>query len=160
MLKDNAMTDDQVQETAMPEPPEPPAPPLDYEACVEIKLTPQQRAVVKKETGRDMDVLILSDEDGFITHGMSRSKPDDFTVIAIRQAARLNEYEADYHQYLVELDQWQKNLGSPDPLDAVAEKAEIAAMQEAERLRLFFEAETDACVEAREIAKMVWGKKN
>ncbi len=160
MSDNKIMPDENVEATNMPAPPEPPAMPLDYETCVEIKLTPAQKDIVKKETGRDMDVLILSDEDGEITHGMSSSTPEDFTVMAIRQANRLNEYEDDYRQYLIELDEWQKNLGQPDPADALVDSAMLAAIQEAERLKLFFQAETDATNEAREVAQMVWGKKS
>jgi len=160
MPDNKAMTDENVEAANLPEPPQPPAMPLDYETYIEIKLTDSQREIVKKETGRDMDVLVLSDEDGSITHGMADSTPEDFTVMAIRQANRLNEYEDDYQQYLIELDEWQKSLGQPDPADALVDAAMIAALQEAERLKLFFQAETDATNEAREVAQMVWGKKS
>lgn len=156
--KDNAAQNQ--ENTELPPPPEPPALPLDYEACCEVQLTAEQKRIVKAETGRDMDVLIIEDSDGNITRNMTSSTPDDFTVMAIRQARRLNEYDADFHQYLIDLDEWQKSLNEPDPGDQMAEAAELAAIQEAERLKLFFQAETDACADAREIAKIAWGKKD
>lgn len=144
---------------AVPEPPEPPPLPLDYETSCEIELTPEQQAIVKAQTGRDMKVLVLEDGDGQYARHMRGSHPDDFTIIAIRQAERLNTYDADYHQYLEELAAWQESLNAPDPADAMVEAAQIAALQEAERLRLFFQAETEACENARALAKIAWNKK-
>lgn len=151
---------EEAEEAALPEPPEPPPLPLDYETACEIELTPQQQAIVKAETGREMKVLVLEDGDGNFARHMSGSSPDDFTILAIRQATRLNEYDADYHKYLEALAAWQASLNEPDPADAMVEAAQIAALQEAERLRLFFQAETEACQNAREMAKIYWGKKD
>lgn len=141
-------------------PPEPPPIPFDYDAKCEIALTPQQIAFIKSETGRDMDVLILEDEDAMITRNMATSNPDDFSVIALRQAHRLNEYDEDYHAYLIALAAWQKSLNEPDPDDALIEASQVAAIQEAERLKLFYMKEAEACQNARDIAKIAWGKKD
>lgn len=150
---------EEAEEKAIPDPPEPPPLPLDYETSCEIELTKEQQAIVKAETGRDMKVLVLEDGDGTLARHMRDSNPEDFTIMAIRQAARLNEYDADYHKYLEELAAWQESLNEPDPADAMVEAAQIAALQEAERLKLFFQAETEACENAREMAKIYWGKK-
>lgn len=140
-------------------PPEPPPIPFDYDASCEIALTSEQKALVKAETGRDMDVLTLEDEDASITRNMTSSNPDDFTVLALRQANRLNEYDDDYHNYLLALAAWQKDLDAADPDDKVIEETNVAALQEAERLKLFYMKEVEASENAREIAKLAWGKK-
>jgi hypothetical protein len=105
-----------------------------------------------------MTELILEDERGLVTKRMIQSSPDDFTILAIRQAEALNEYDEDYHEYLEKLALWQAG-GEPDPLDDLEETLSIAAMQEAERLKLFYMKEAEECQNAREIAKLVWGKK-
>jgi hypothetical protein len=138
--------------------PEPPEYPLDYAVSCEIALTPEQQRIVKEQTGRDMTELILEDERGLVTKRMTQSSPDDFTILAIRQAEALNEYDEDYHEYLEKLALWQAG-GEPDPLDDLEETLSIAAMQEAERLKLFYMKEAEECQNAREIAKLVWGKK-
>ena len=68
--------------------------PCDFAVSCEVVLTPQQRAIVKAETGRDMDVLILADSDGLYTQRMTESTPEDYTVLAIKQARILNDYDA------------------------------------------------------------------
>jgi hypothetical protein len=140
--------------------PQPPKIPFDYDVKCEIELTPEQRRIVREQTGREMHELILEDSDGLITHRMKSSNPDDFTILAIRQAKRLNEYDEDYHEYLKELAEWQAAQNSPDPMDDLNDAMEIAALQEAERLKLFYEKEAQECQNAREIAKIVWGKKD
>lgn len=139
--------------------PEPPKIPFNYEVSCVVALTPEQKRIVKKETGRDMDELILEDSDGLYANRMVKSAPDDFTVLAINQARRLNEYDEDYSAYLKELAEWQDSQGKPDPMDEMAEAATIAALQEAERLKLFFMKEAEECQNAREIAKIAFGKK-
>ena len=89
--------------------PQPPKLPLDYEVKCEIKLTPEQQRIVKEQTGRDMTEIVIEDEDGLITRNMQSSSPDEFTMLAIRQAKRLNEYDAEYHQYLKDLAEWEEN---------------------------------------------------
>ena len=139
--------------------PEPPKIPLDYEVRCEVQLTPEQKRIVKEKTGRDMDVLILEDSEGLYATRMREADPDEFTILAIKQAEMLNEYDEDYTNYLEELDEYLKNQGKPDPMDEMAEALSIAAMQEAERLKLFFQKEAEECQNAREIAKIAWGKK-
>lgn len=138
--------------------PEPPEYPLDYDVSCEIALTPEQQRIVKEQTGRDMTVLVLEDERGLVTTRMSQSSPEDFTILAIRQAEALNEYDEDYHEYLEKLALWQAD--EPDPLDDLEETLSIAAIQEAERLKLFYMKEAEECQNARELAKVVWGKKD
>ncbi len=140
--------------------PEPPKIPLDYDVKCEIALTPEQKRIVKEQTGRDMDELILEDERGLYTKRMPTSDPDAFTILAIKQARLLNEYDENYTEYLKALAEYQDNLGKPDPMDEMAEAMSIAAMQEAERLKLFYMKEAEECQNAREIAKIVWGKKD
>ncbi|MBQ8036265.1 MAG: hypothetical protein IJ268_04670 [Proteobacteria bacterium] len=140
--------------------PEPPEMPLNYEVSCEIELTPEQRRIVKEKTGRDMTVLILEDSDGRYTHGMDTSSPEDFTLLAIKQAERLNEYDEDYHAYLTALADYQDNADKPDPMDEMAENLQIAAMQEAERLKLFYMKEAEESEAARNIARIAWGKKD
>lgn len=139
--------------------PEPPKIPLDYEVRCEIQLTEAQKRIVKEKTGRDMDVLVLEDSEGLYAKRMRESDPDEFTILAIRQAEMLNEYDEDYAEYLKELAEYQDNEGKPDPMDEMAEAMSIAAMQEAERLKLFFQKEAEECQNAREIAKIAWNKK-
>ena len=139
--------------------PEPPKLPLDYETKCEVALTPEQQRIVMNQTGREMKVLILNDEDGSFTRNMPASDPDTFTVLAVRQAKRLNQYDEDYHQYLKDLAEYQDTLDAPDEMEELAESTSIAAQQEAERLRLFYEKEVEECQNAREIAKIVYGKK-
>ena len=139
--------------------PEPPKLPLNYETRCEIALTPEQQRIVLEQTGREMTVLVLNDEDGEIARHMPGSDPDAFTVKAIHQAERLNEYDEDYHQYIQDLAEYQDTVDDPDEMDELAESMSIAAQQEAERLRLFYEKEVEACENARSIAKIVWGKK-
>ncbi|MBQ9396860.1 MAG: hypothetical protein IJU23_15270, partial [Proteobacteria bacterium] len=119
----------------------------------------EQKRIVKEKTGRDMDVLILEDSEGLYATRMREADPDEFTILAIKQAEMLNEYDEDYTNYLEELDEYLKNQGKPDPMDEMAEALSIAAMQEAERLKLFFQKEAEECQNAREIAKIAWGKK-
>ncbi len=138
--------------------PEPPEIPFDYDVKCEIALTPEQQRIVKEQTGRDMTELILEDEKGLITERMHESSPEDFTILAIRQAEILNEYDEEYHEYLKALALWQDG-GEPDPLDEMEETLSIAAIQEAERLKLFYMKEAEECQNARELAKVVWGKK-
>lgn len=140
--------------------PEPPKIPLDYEVKCEVALTPEQQRIVKEQTGRDMDVLILEDKSGLYTKRMPDSDPEEFTVLAIKQAKLLNRYDEEYTEYLNELADYQDSLGKPDPMDELAEAMSIAAIQEAERLRLFYMKEAEECQNAREIAKIVWGKKD
>ena len=140
--------------------PEPPNIPLDYEVKCEIALTPDQKRIVKEQTGRDMDELILEDSSGLYTQRMPTSDPDTFTVLAIKQAKLLNRYDEEYTEYLKELAEYQENLNKPDPMDELAEAMSIAALQEAERLKLFFMKESEECQNAREIAKIVWNKKD
>ncbi|MBR4985439.1 MAG: hypothetical protein IKY83_06860 [Proteobacteria bacterium] len=140
--------------------PEPPEIPLNYEVSCEIQLTPEQRRIVKEKTGRDMTVLVLEDSDGLHTHRMSQSSPDDFTLLAIKQAERLNEYDEAYHEYLMALADYQDNADKPDPMDELADNLQIAAMQEAERLKLFYMKEAEESDAARAIAKIDWGKKD
>ena len=140
--------------------PQPPKLPLDYEVSCEIALTPEQQRIVKEQTGRDMTEIVLEDEDGQIAKTMQDADPDDFTVIAIRQAERLNQYDEDYHAYLEELAAWQDEQNAPDPMDEVNEAASVAAAQIAEKLRLFFEKETQACENAREFARLEWKNKD
>lgn len=139
--------------------PEPPPLPLDFETKCEIALTPEQQKIVLRETGREMNVLILSDEDGDITRNMTGADPDQFTMQAIHQAELLNEYDEDYHQYLQDLAEYQDTIDDPDEMEELAESSSIAAQQEAERLRLFYEKEAEACENARSIARIEWGKK-
>ena len=140
--------------------PEPPEFPLDYEVSCEIELTKEQQRIVKEKTGRDMDVLILEDADGKYTHGMHNSSPDDFTQLAIKQAERLNEYDEDYTEYLKKLADYQDNADKPDPMDELADNLQIAAMQEAERLKLFYMKEAEESEAVRSIARLAWGKKD
>ena len=140
--------------------PQPPELPFNYEVKCEIALTPDQQRIVKEKTGRDMTEIILEDEDGKLTKGMQDSAPEDFTVIAIRQAERLNQYDADYHDYLNELAKWQDEQNAPGPMDEVKDAASVAAAQIAEKLRLFFEKEAQACENAREMARFEWKKKD
>ena len=140
--------------------PQPPKLPLDYEVKCEIKLTPEQQRIVKEQTGRDMTEIVIEDEDGLITRNMQSSSPDEFTMLAIRQAKRLNEYDAEYHQYLKDLAEWEENQNKPDPMDAVEEASSVAAMQLAEKIRLFYEKEVQACQNAREMAQFDWKKKD
>ena len=139
--------------------PQPPHMPLDFEVVCEVALTPQQQAIVKKETQRDMDVLVLGDADGTVTSRMQDATPDEFTLLAIRQAKMLNEYDAQYRDYLEALAAWQESLQAPDPMEQQLEAASIAIQQEAERLKLFYMQEAQACTDARAIAKMAWGGK-
>ena len=136
--------------------PEPPEYPFDYEVSCVVELTPEQVRIVKKETGRDMKELILEDEKGLYATRMDSSVPDDFTLLAIKQARRLNEYEEDYATYLKELADWQDEANKPDPMDDMEQAATIAALQEAERLKLFFMKEAEECENAREIARIAW----
>ena len=139
--------------------PEPPRLPLDYETKCEIALTPDQQRIVFNQTGREMKVLVLKDEDGSLTRNMPDASPDAFTVMAIHQAERLNEYDEDYHQYIKDLAEYQDSLDDPDEMEELAESMSVAAQQEAERLRLFYEKEIEACQNAREIAKIEYGRK-
>ena len=139
--------------------PEPPPIPYDYAVSCEVALTPEQQRIVKNQTGRDMSVLILEDPDGSVTKAMKSSNPDDFTILAIHQAERLNLYDEEYHEYLVALAAWQDEQNQTDPMDELAEKLEIAAMQEAERIRLFYAKEMEELDNARAVAKIAWGKK-
>ena len=91
---------------------------------------------------------------------MKTSDPEDFTILAIRQAKRLNRYDDDYREYLEKLAKWQEEQGQPDPMDEMAEAMSIAAMQEAERLKLFYMKEAEECQAAREIAQALWKKKD
>ncbi len=140
--------------------PQPPKIPFDYEVKCEIALTPEQQRIVKNQTGRDMTELILEDKEGLYTRRMKTSDPDDFTILAIRQAKRLNRYDEDYRDYLEELAKWQEAQNQPDPMDEMAEAMSIAAMQEAERLKLFYMKEAEECQAARDIAKVLWNKKD
>jgi len=142
------------------QPPQPPPVPFDYAIKCEIALTRQQQGIVKARTGRDMTEIVLEDPDGEVTRRMAGSSPDDFTLMAVRQAELLNDYEAEYHEYLLALAAWQASLNAPDPAAEAIEAAQIAAMQEAERLKLFYMKEAEECQNAREIAKIVWGKKD
>ena len=45
-------------------------------------------------------------------------------------------------------------------MDEMAEAMSIAAMQEAERLKLFYMKEAEECQAARDIAKVLWNKKD
>lgn len=140
--------------------PQPPDMPLNFSAKCEVCLTPAQRAYVKSETGRDMEVLVLSDKDGGVTRSMSERTPEAFTVLAVRQARLLNAYDEDYHAYLVALAAWEAGLDEPDPMDELSEASRVAAEQEAERQKLFYMQEAQACSRAREAAKIAWGKKD
>lgn len=139
--------------------PQPPEMPCDFAVSCEIALTPEQREIVKKETGRDMDALILADSDGLYTQRVAESKPDDYTLLAIKQAKLLNEYDEKYHAYLAELAAWQASLGEPDPIGELSEAISVKTAQDAERIRLFYMKEAEACQAAREIAKIAYGKK-
>ena len=107
-----------------------------------------------------MTELILEDESGLYTRRMKTSNPDDFTILAIKQAKRLNRYDEAYLEYLNELAKWQEAQGQPDPMDELAESMSIAAIQEAERLKLFYMKEAEECQAARELAKAAWKKKD
>ncbi len=139
--------------------PQPPEMPCDFAVSCEVVLTPQQRAIVKAETGRDMDVLILADSDGLYTQRMTESTPEDYTVLAIKQARILNDYDAQYHDYLVALAAWQASLNEPDPDEALLESISVKTAQDAERIKLFYMQEVEACKAAREVAKIAFGKK-
>lgn len=139
--------------------PQPPEMPCDFAVSCEVVLTPQQRAIVKAETGRDMDVLILADSDGLYTQRMTESTPEDYTVLAIKQARILNDYDAQYHDYLVALAAWQGSLNEPDPDEALLESISVKTAQDAERIKLFYMQEVEACKAAREVAKIAFGKK-
>ena len=56
--------------------------------------------------------------------------------------------------------EYQDSADQPDEMEEMAEAASIAAQQEAERLRLFYQKEFEECQNAREIAKIEWGKKD
>lgn len=142
------------------EAPQPPELPLDFKCKCEIALTPDQKRIVMERTGREMDVLVMEDESGDLTRNMSAMDPDKFTLLAVRQAEDLNQYDEDYHQYLKELAEYQESLNKPDEGEQMVEALSIAAQQEAERQRLFYEKEYEECQNAREIAKIVWGKKD
>ena len=140
--------------------PQPPPMPLDFKVRCEIELTEAQKRMVKAQTGRDMDVLVLADEDGKYARRMAESTPDDYQVMALRQAEMLNACDADYHAYLVALAAWEAGLNDPDEADEAAERISVAAAQEAERQKLFYMKEAEACANAREVAKIAWGKKD
>ena len=140
--------------------PEPPKIPFEYDVKCEVALTPDQQRIVKEQTGREMTELILEDEEGLYTKRMSTSDPDDFTILAIKQAKRLNRYDEEYREYLEELANWQDEQKNPDPMDEMAEAMSIAALQEAERLKLFYMKEAEECQAARDLAKFVWNKKD
>ena len=133
--------------------------PCNFTVSCEVVLTPQQRAIVKAETGRDMDVLILADSEGLYTQRMRESTPDEYTILAIKQARILNEYDEKYHEYLVALAAWQASLNAPDPEDETLEAISVKTAQDAERIKLFYLQEADACKAAREVAKIAYGKK-
>ena len=139
--------------------PQPPEMPCNFAVSCEVVLTPQQRAIVKAETGRDMDVLILADSEGLYTQRMRESTPDEYTILAIKQARILNEYDEQYHEYLVALAAWQASLNAPDPEDETLEAISVKTAQDAERIKLFYMQEADACNAAREVAKIAYGKK-
>lgn len=139
--------------------PQPPEMPLDFKVSCEVILTPEQQAIVKRETGREMDSLVIADSEGLYTKRMKESTPDDYTVLAIKQARMLNEYDEKYHAYLVALAAWQAGLNDPDPDETLLEELSVKTAQEAERLKLFYMKENEACQVAREVAKIAWGKK-
>ena len=71
----------------------------------------------------------------------------------------LCDYSAWYHYYLVALAAWQASLNEPDPDEALLESISVKTAQDAERIKLFYMQEVEACKAAREVAKIAFGKK-
>ena len=130
-----------------------PPPPFEFPAVgCRVRLTKQQQELVLKLTGRKMDEVVLFDENGHETDSMPLRTPDDITIFAVRQANILNDYDQAYHEYLLALAAWQEEQGKPDREEELAEAYEILAMQDAERMKLFYEREAEACAAARKVA--------
>ncbi|MFA5625578.1 MAG: hypothetical protein WC966_11075 [Bradymonadales bacterium] len=144
----------------MSEQPQPPAPPQIPEVHVLIKLTPEQQSYVFEQTGRKMDSFYLDDSRGLYAKSMASRNPEDFTLSAVHAAEILNEYDEEYHEYLLALAAWQDAQGKPDPEDERAAAAQAAAELEAERLKEFFKREVEAANEARAMAKEMYKKKD
>ena len=88
---------------------------------IEIILTDRQKGQVKEQTGRDMDVLELSDGEGFLHSSMPLKTPDDITILAIRKARLLNDGDKDQEDWLHDL--------AKDQDDASEEARKIKALE-------------------------------
>jgi len=112
-----------------------------------VALTEAQRNNVKSLTGRDMEVLELDDPGGIQRRRMAISRPPDIEYLAIQEARRLNEEEAEERRWLEELAAQQ---------DAAASQAkEMAALRkQAER-----ETKTEQKRMAAEFKLLAAGKK-
>lgn len=140
--------------------PQPPMAPEIPEVHVLIRLTPAQQEHVYEKTGRKMDSFYLDDEDGLYTRTMGSRSPEEFTPSAVHAAELLNDYDEEYHEYLLALAAWQESQGKPDAEDELAQASQAEAVLEGQRLAAFFEREMEAVTQARAMAKEMAKKKD
>ncbi len=91
-----------------------------------VALTEEQRNNVKSLTGRDMEVLELDDPGGIQQQRMTISRPPDIEYLAIQEARRLNEEEAEERR-------WLEGLAAEQDAAAAQAKEMAAVRKQAER---------------------------
>ena len=109
------------------------------EGPLRVALTATQRDNVKSLTGRDMEILELDDPGGVQEGRMTISRPPDIEYLAIQEARRLNEEEAEERRWLEELAAEQDAAAAQaKEMAALRKQAEREAKKEQKRMEAEF----------------------
>jgi len=109
------------------------------EGPLRVALTATQRDNVKSLTGRDMEILELDDPGGVQEGRMTISRPPDIEYLAIQEARRLNEEEAEERRWLEDLAAEQDAAAAQaKEMAALRKQAEREAKKEQKRMEAEF----------------------
>lgn len=126
-----------------------------------IMLSKEQQAIVKEETGRDMESMEIEDPEGFYFETMPNRDPDDILQAAILEAKRLNEEDAEMFAYLVALAKWQdeEEPELEEQLDDIEEELEEECKANEAAFLEEYGAEYQAIEEGKVVAVEAWDPK-